>query len=187
MNKNRCPWAIEPLDIEYHDNEWGRETHNDQMLFEYLVLEGMQAGLSWSLILKKRENFKRVFDNFDYNICANYTDEYLESLRQYASIIRNKLKINSVRKNALAFIKVQEEFGSFDKYIWSFTDYRKINNKIENYKETPSETELSIKISKDMKKRGFSFVGSTIIYSYMQAIGMVNDHEKGCFCYKECC
>ena len=187
MNKNRCPWAKAPLDIEYHDNEWGRETHNDQMLFEYLILEGMQAGLSWSLILKKRENFKRVFDNFDYNTCANYTDEYLESLSQDASIIRNKLKINSVRKNALAFIKVQEEFGSFDKYIWSFTDYRKINNKIENYKEAPSETELSIKISKDLKKRGFSFVGSTIIYSYMQAIGMVNDHEKGCFCYKECC
>ena len=187
MNKNRCPWAIGPLDIEYHDNEWGRETHNDQMLFEYLILEGMQAGLSWSLILKKRENFKRAFDNFDYNICANYTDEYLESLRQDASIIRNKLKIYSVRKNAVAFLKVQKEFGSFDKYIWGFTDYKKINNQIENYKEAPSETELSIKISKDLKKRGFSFVGSTIIYSYMQAIGMINDHEKGCFCYKECC
>ena len=187
MNINRCPWAKDPLDIEYHDNEWGRETHNDQMLFEYLILEGMQAGLSWSLILKKRENFKRAFDNFDYSICANYTDEYLESLRQDASIIRNKLKINSVRKNALAFIKVQEEFGSFDKYIWSFTDYKKINNKLESYKDAPSETELSIKISKDMKKRGFSFVGSTIIYSYMQAIGMINDHEKGCFCYRECC
>ena len=187
MNKNRCSWAIEPLDIEYHDNEWGRETHNDQMLFEYLVLEGMQAGLSWSLILKKRENFKRTFDNFDYNICANYTDEYLESLRQDASIIRNKLKINSVRKNALAFIKVQEEFGSFDEYIWGFTDYKKINNKLESYKDAASESELSTKISKDLKKRGFSFVGSTIIYSYMQAIGMVNDHEKGCFCYKECC
>ena len=187
MNKSRCPWAKDPLDIEYHDNEWGRETHDDQMLFEYLILEGMQAGLSWSLILKKRENFKRAFDNFDYSICANYTDEYLESLRQDASIIRNKLKIYSVRKNAVAFLKVQKEFGSFDKYIWSVTDYRKINNKIENYKDAPSETELSIKISKDMKKRGFSFVGSTIIYSYMQAIGMVNDHEKGCFCYKECC
>ena len=187
MNKNRCPWAIEPLDIEYHDNEWGRETHNDQMLFEYLILEGMQAGLSWSLILKKRENFKRVFDNFDYNICANYTDEYLESLRHDASIIRNKLKINSVRKNALAFIKVQEEFGSFDKYIWGFTDYKKINNKLESYKDAASESELSTRISRDLKKRGFSFVGSTIIYSYMQAIGMINDHEKGCFCYKECC
>ena len=187
MNKNRCPWAKTPLDIEYHDNEWGRETHDEQMLFEYLVLEGMQAGLSWSLILKKRENFKRAFDNFDYNICANYTDEYLESLREDESIIRNKLKIYSVRKNALAFIKVQEEFGSFDKYIWGFTDYKKINNKLESYKDAASESELSTRISKDLKKRGFSFVGSTIIYSYMQAIGMINDHEKGCFCYKECC
>ena len=187
MNKKRCPWAIGPLDIEYHDNEWGRETHNDQMLFEYLILEGMQAGLSWSLILKKRENFKRAFDNFDYNICANYTDEYLESLREDASIIRNKLKIYSVRKNALAFIKVQKEFGSFDNYIWGFTNYKKIKNKFESYKDAASESELSTKISKDLKKRGFSFVGSTIIYSYMQAIGMINDHEKGCFCYKECC
>lgn len=186
MNKNRCPWVKAPLDIEYHDNEWGRETHNDQMLFEYLILEGMQAGLSWSLILKKRENFKRAFDNFDYNICANYTDEHLESLRQDVSIIRNKLKIYSVRKNAVAFLKVQREFGSFDKYIWGFTDYKKINNELENYKDAPSESDLSIKISKDMKKRGFSFVGSTIIYSYMQAIGMINDHEKGCFCYEEC-
>ena len=187
MNKNRCPWAKAPLDIEYHDNEWGRETHDEKMLFEYLVLEGMQAGLSWSLILKKRENFKRAFDNFDYNICANYTDEYLESLREDESIIRNKLKIYSVRKNALAFIKVQKEFGSFDKYIWGFTDYEKINNKLGSYKDALSESDLSIKISKDMKKRGFNFVGSTIIYSYMQAIGMINDHEKGCFCYEECC
>ena len=187
MNKNRCPWAKTPLDIEYHDNEWGRETHDEQMLFEYLVLEGMQAGLSWSLILKKRENFKRVFDNFDYNICANYTDEYLESLREDESIIRNKLKIYSVRKNALAFIKVQKEFGSFDKYIWGFTDYEKINNKLGSYKDALSESDLSIKISKDMKKRGFNFVGSTIIYSYMQAIGMINGHEKSCFCYEDCC
>ena len=187
MNKNRCPWAKAPLDIEYHDNEWGRETHDEQMLFEYLVLEGMQAGLSWSLILKKRENFKRAFDNFDYNICANYSDEYLESLREDESIIRNKLKIYSVRKNALAFIKVQKEFGSFDKYIWGFTDYEKINNKLGSYKDALSESDLSIKISKDMKKRGFNFVGSTIIYSYMQAIGMINDHEKSCFCYEDCC
>ena len=187
MNKSRCPWAKTPLDIEYHDNEWGRETYDEQMLFEYLVLEGMQAGLSWSLILKKRENFKRAFDNFDYNVCANYTDEYLESLREDESIIRNKLKIYSVRKNALAFIKVQKEFGSFDKYIWGFTDYKKINNKLESYKDALSESDLSIKISKDMKKRGFNFVGSTIIYSYMQAIGMINDHEKSCFCYEDCC
>ena len=187
MNKNRCPWVKTSLDIEYHDNEWGRETHDEQMLFEYLVLEGMQAGLSWSLILKKRENFKRTFANFDYNLCANYTDEYLESLREDESIIRNKLKIYSVRKNALAFIKVQKEFGSFDKYIWGFTDYKKINNKLECYKDALSESDLSIKISKDMKKRGFNFVGSTIIYSYMQAIGMINDHEKSCFCYEDCC
>ena len=187
MNKHRCTWAKDSLEIEYHDAEWGRETHDDKMLFEYLVLEGMQAGLSWSLILKKRENFKRAFDNFDYNICANYTDEYLESLRKDEGIIRNKLKIYSVRKNALAFIKVQKEFGSFDKYIWGFTDYKKIDNKLESYKDAPSESDLSIKISKDMKKRGFSFVGSTIIYSYMQAIGMINDHEKNCFCYEKCC
>ena len=187
MNKYRCPWAKDPLEIEYHDTEWGRETHDDKRLFEYLVLEGMQAGLSWSLILKKRENFKRAFDNFDYNICANYTDEYLESLREDESIIRNKLKIYSVRKNALAFIKVQKEFGSFDKYIWGFTDYEKINNKLGSYKDALSESDLSIKISKDMKKRGFNFVGSTIIYSYMQAIGMINDHEKSCFCYEDCC
>ena len=161
MNKNRCPWAKTPLDIEYHDNEWGRETHDEQMLFEYLILEGMQAGLSWSLILKKRENFKRAFDNFDYNICANYSDEYLELLREDESIIRNKLKIYSVRKNALAFIKVQKEFGSFDKYIWGFTDYKKINNELESYKDALSESDLSIKISKDMK--------------------------KSCFCYENCC
>ena len=187
MNKHRCPWAKAPLDIEYHDNEWGRETHDEQTLFEYLVLEGMQAGLSWSLILKKRENFKRAFDNFDYNICANYTDEYLESLRKDEGIIRNKLKIYSVRKNAFALIKVQEEFGSFDKYIWSLTDSKEINNKLTSNKDAPSESELSIKISKDLKKRGFSFVGGTIIYSYLQAIGMINDHEKGCFCFEECC
>ena len=187
MNKHRCPWAKDLLEIEYHDTEWGRETHDDQLLFEYLVLEGMQAGLSWSLILKKRENFKRAFDNFDYNICADYTDEYLESLRKDEGIIRNKLKIYSVRKNALAFIKVQKEFGSFDKYIWSFTNYKKINNKLTSYKDAPSESELSIKISKDLKKRGFNFVGGTIIYSYLQAIGIINDHEKGCFCYEECC
>ena len=186
MNKSRCPWAKDPLDIEYHDNEWGRETHNDQMLFEYLILEGMQAGLSWSLILKKRENFKRAFDNFDYSICANYTDEYLESLRQDASILRNKLKIYGVRKNALAFLKVREEFGTFDNYIWQFTDFKTLSSNLKSYKDAPSNIELSDKISKDMKKRGFTFVGSTIIYSYMQAIGMINDHQVDCFCYSDC-
>ena len=175
MNKHRCPWAKDPLEIEYHDNEWGRETHDDQTLFEYLVLEGMQAGLSWSLVLKKRENFKRVFNNFDYNICANYTDEYLESLREDESIIRNKLKIYSVRKNAIAFIKVQKAFGSFDKYIWSFTNNETI------YELDKVSSELSDTISKDLKQRGMTFVGTIIIYSYLQAIGIINSHEPKCF------
>ena len=187
MNKVRCSWAKGELDIIYHDTEWGRKTHDEQKLFEYLILEGMQAGLSWSLILKKRDNFKKAFDNFDYNICANYSDEYLESLRKDEGIIRNKLKIYGVRKNARAFIKIQEEFGSFDKYIWNFTNYKIINSNHKNSSDVPSKTELSDTISKDMKKRGFTFVGSTIIYSFMQAIGMVNDHIIDCFCYKECC
>lgn len=187
MNKVRCSWAKGELDIAYHDTEWGRKTHDERELFEYLILEGMQAGLSWSLILKKRENFKRAFDNFNYNICANYSDEYLESLRSDEGIIRNKLKIYGVRKNAIAFIKMQEEFGSFDKYIWNFTNYKTINSNHKTSSDVPSKTELSDAISKDMKKRGFTFVGSTIIYSYMQAIGMINDHTVDCFCHKECC
>ena len=165
MNKVRCSWAKGELDIAYHDTEWGRKTHDERELFEYLILEGMQAGLSWSLILKKRENFKRAFDNFDYNICANYSE----------------------RKNAIAFIKIQEEFGSFDKYIWNFTNYKTINSNHKTSSDVPSKTELSDAIGKDMKKRGFTFVGSTIIYSYMQAIGMINDHTVDCFCHKECC
>lgn len=186
MTKTRCSWAKSELDIQYHDIEWGRVSKDERELFEYLILEGMQAGLNWSLILRKRENFKRVFDNFDYNICANYTDEYLESLRSDESIIRNKLKIYGVRKNARAFIKVQEEFESFYNYIWSFVNFQKINNNLLNYTDAPSKTELSDKISKDMKKRGFTFVGSTIIYSYLQAIGVINDHQIDCFCYEEC-
>ncbi|AME09253.1 MULTISPECIES: DNA-3-methyladenine glycosylase I [Gemella] len=184
--KNRCLWAKNELDILYHDNEWCRPTHNEREFFEYLVLEGMQAGLSWSLILKKRENFKRAFNNFDYKICANYSDEYLENLRQDESIIRNKLKIYSVRKNARAFLEIQKEFGTFDNYIWKFSDYKTIQNNFNNSSEVPSTSDLSDKISRDMKKRGFTFVGSTIIYSFMQAIGMLNDHTGECFCYKEC-
>ena len=187
MTKIRCPWVKGELDTKYHDTEWGRKTHDERELFEYLILEGMQAGLSWSLILKKRENFRKAFDNFDYNICANYSDDYLNSLLEDEGIIRNKLKIYGVRKNALAFLKVREEFGTFDNYIWQFTDFKTLSSNLKSYKDAPSNTELSDKISKDMKKRGFSFVGSTIIYSYMQAIGMINDHEKGCFCYEECC
>ena len=186
MTKIRCAWAQGELHEEYHDNEWGRKTHDERELFEYLILEGMQAGLSWSLILKKRENFRRAFDNFDYNICANYSDDYLNSLLEDKGIIRNKLKIYSVRKNALAFLKVQEEFGTFDNYIWQFTNFKTLSSNLKSYKDAPSNTELSDKISKDMKKRGFTFVGSTIIYSYMQAIGMINDHQMDCFCYDDC-
>ena len=186
MTKIRCPWVKGELDIKYHDTEWGRKTHDERELFEYLILEGMQAGLSWSLILKKRENFRKAFDNFDYNICANYSDDYLNSLLEDEGIIRNKLKIYGVRKNALAFLKVREEFGTFDNYIWQFTDFKMLSSNLKSYKDAPSNTELSDKISKDMKKRGFTFVGSTIIYSYMQAIGMINDHQVDCFCYSDC-
>ena len=186
MTKIRWPWLISDLDTQYHDTEWGRKTHDERELFEYLILEGMQAGLSWSLILKKRENFRKAFDNFDYNICANYSDDYLNSLLEDEGIIRNKLKIYGVRKNALAFLKVREEFGTFDNYIWQFTDFKTLSSNLKSYKDAPSNTELSDKISKDMKKRGFTFVGSTIIYSYMQAIGMINDHQVDCFCYSDC-
>lgn len=186
MTKIRCPWAKGELDTKYHDTEWGRKTHDERELFEYLILEGMQAGLSWSLILKKRENFRKAFDNFDYNICTNYSDDYLNSLLEDEGIIRNKLKIYGVRKNALAFLKVREEFGTFDNYIWQFTDFKTLSSNLKSYKDAPSNTELSDKISKDMKKRGFTFVGSTIIYSYMQAIGMINDHQVDCFCYGDC-
>ena len=186
MTKIRCPWVKGELDTKYHDTEWGRKTHDERELFEYLILEGMQAGLSWSLILKKRENFRKSFDNFDYNICANYSDDYLNSLLEDEGIIRNKLKIYGVRKNALAFLKVREEFGTFDNYIWQFTDFKTLSSNLKSYKDAPSNTELSDKISKDMKKRGFTFVGSTIIYSYMQAIGMINDHQVDCFCYSDC-
>ena len=186
MTKIRCPWAKGELDTKYHDTEWGRKTHDERELFEYLILEGMQAGLSWSLILKKRENFRKAFDNFDYNICTNYSDDYLNSLLEDEGIIRNKLKIYGVRKNALAFLKVREEFGTFDNYIWQFTDFKTLSSNLKSYKDAPSNTELSDKISKDMKKRGFTFVGSTIIYSYIQAIGMINDHQVDCFCYSDC-
>ena len=182
----RCSWAKSELEIAYHDNTWGRITKDERELFEYLILEGMQAGLSWSLILKKHENFKLAFDNFDYNICANYSDDYLESLRTNEGIIRNKLKIYGVRKNALAFLKVQEQFGSFYNYIWSFTNGKKIVNSWCSKEEVPANSELSDRISKDMKKRGFTFVGTTIIYSYLQAIGIINDHLVDCICYKKC-
>lgn len=185
MDKNRCGWAKDSYDIDYHDNEWGKEQHDDQMLFEFLILEGMQAGLSWNTILRKRDNFRKAFDGFDVNKVATYDEDKIQDLLQDAGIIRNRLKIRGTVKNANAFLAVQKEFGSFDTYLWGFVNYKPIINHFHELQEVPTKTELSDSISKDMKKRGFTFVGSTIIYAYMQAIGMVNDHLTTCFVYNE--
>lgn len=183
---NRCSWCgTDPLYVKYHDEEWGVPVHNDKKLFEFLLLEGFQAGLSWKTILLKRKNFRRAFDNFNFNKIANYDSQKIESLMQNSGIIRNRLKITSAVTNAKAFIQVRKEFGSFDKYIWSFVNGKTIQNKFKSLKELPARTELSDLISKDLKKRGFNFVGSTIIYAHMQATGMVNDHLVDCFRYKE--
>lgn len=184
--KKRCSWAgNDPLYIAYHDEEWGVPVYDDATLFEFLVLETFQAGLSWITILKKRENFREAFDNFDYKKIANYKEEKYEELLLNKGIIRNKLKIKATISNADFFIKVQEEFGTFSKYIWGFCDNKPIKNAFKNREEVPATTELSDKISKDLKKRGFKFVGSTVVYAYMQATGMVNDHVTDCFRYDE--
>ena len=185
-NLTRCPWpANDPLYIKYHDKEWGVPVHNDKKLFEFLLLEGFQAGLSWRTILYKRQNFRKAFDNFDFNKVAKYDKRKINSLMKDAGIIRNHLKINSAVSNAKAFIAVRKEFGTFDKYIWGFVKGKPIKNNFKSLKELPARTELSDIISKDLKKRGFNFVGSTIIYAHMQATGMVNDHLVDCFRYKE--
>lgn len=182
----RCPWpADDKLYIKYHDKEWGVPVHNDKKLFEFLLLEGFQAGLSWRTILYKRQNFRKAFDNFDFNKVARYDKRKINSLMKDAGIIRNQLKINSAVSNAKAFIAVRKEFGTFDKYIWGFVDGKPIKNSFKSLKELPARTELSDLISKDLKKRGFNFVGSTIIYAHMQATGMVNDHLVECFRYNE--
>jgi DNA-3-methyladenine glycosylase I len=184
--KNRCPWpGDDPIYIAYHDKEWGVPIHSDKKLFEFLLLEGFQAGLSWRTILMKRPNFRMAFDNFDYNKIAGYKRKKIESLMKDAGIIRNRLKIESAVKNAKAFIELRKEFGTFDKYIWSFVDNKPVINKFKTLKELPARTELSDTISKDLKKRGFNFVGSTIIYAHLQATGVVNDHLISCFRYKE--
>lgn len=186
MNKHRCGWCIgDPLYEAYHDEEWGLPVYDDETLFEFLILETFQAGLSWITILKKRENFRKAFDNFDHKTIANYQPPKVKALLQNAGIIRNKLKINATITNAQAFIKIQEEFGSFSEYIWNFVNGKPIKNKFRNYIDAPANTPLSDTISKDLKKRGFKFVGSTVIYAHMQATGMVNDHEIGCFRYHE--
>lgn len=178
----RCAWSTKnQLDQDYHDEEWGVPLHDDPMLFEFLILEGAQAGLSWSTVLAKRENYRKAFDNFDVHKIIRYDQTKIDALLQDKGIIRNKLKVNSVVTNAKAFIKVQEEFGSFDTYIWSFVDGKTIQNTWKDISEVPSKTAISDKMSKDLKKRGFKFIGSTICYAFMQATGMVNDHTTDCF------
>ncbi|MFC6857956.1 DNA-3-methyladenine glycosylase I [Zunongwangia atlantica] len=184
--KHRCGWCLgDPLYEAYHDEEWGVPVHDEQKLFEFLVLETFQAGLSWITILRKRENFREAFDDFDYKKVAKYSEEKIQELLLNPGIIRNKLKVRSAVTNAQLFMKIQEEFGSFDQYIWSFVDHKPLQNKVENYKNAPATTEISDKLSKDLKKRGFKFVGSTVVYAHMQATGMVNDHEVSCFRYEE--
>ncbi len=179
---SRCSWCGEdPLYVRYHDREWGVPVHSDRKLFEFLVLEGAQAGLSWITVLRKREAYRQAFDRFDFDRVAAYDGRKLQSLLNNPGIIRNRLKIHSAVQNARAFLRVREEFGTFNKYIWSFVDGKPIRNKWRSLREIPAKTELSDKISKDLKQRGFSFVGSTIVYAHMQATGMVNDHVTDCF------
>lgn len=182
---NRCAWCgTDQLYVKYHDDEWGVPVHDDRKLFEMLNLEGAQAGLSWITILKKRENYLELFDNFDAEKIVNYSEKKIEMILQNSGIVRNKLKVNSVVTNAKAFLEIKNEFGSFDKYIWQFVDGKQIINKINHINEVPVKTEISDAMSKDLKKRGFKFVGSTICYAFMQAVGMVNDHTTDCFRYK---
>ncbi|MCT4699158.1 DNA-3-methyladenine glycosylase I [Tenacibaculum haliotis] len=184
--KKRCFWVSDdPLYIAYHDKEWGVPVYDDKALFEFLILETFQAGLSWITILKKRENFREAFDDFDYKKIATYNEDKYNELLLNSGIIRNKLKIKSAISNAQLFMEVQKEFGSFSKYIWGFVDGKPIKNIFDKREDVPATTVLSDKISKDLKKRGFKFVGSTVMYAYMQATGMVNDHTTDCFRYNE--
>ena len=182
MIKSRCTWCgDDPLYMEYHDKEWGVPVFSDDKLFEFLLLETFQAGLSWITILRKRDNFRLAFDNFNYQKIAMYDQEKYESLLLDAGIVRNKLKIRATIVNAQLFMKTQKEFGSFSNYFWQFTDHKPLENKRQDLLQVPATTTLSDTISKDLKKRGFKFVGSTVIYAYMQAVGMVNDHIEECF------
>jgi DNA-3-methyladenine glycosylase I len=184
--KRRCEWSgSDPLYIKYHDREWGVPLHDDRRLFEMLILEGAQAGLSWITILKKREAFREAFDHFDHARVAKYDGRKIRELLLNREIIRNRLKIQAAVQNAQAFLKVEEEFGSFDRYIWQFVGNRPIRNRWRKLQEIPAQTKESDALSRDLKKRGFKFVGSTICYAFMQAVGMVNDHVIGCFRYKE--
>lgn len=184
--KPRCGWCEgDALYEAYHDTEWGVPLFEDNQLFEFLILETFQAGLSWITILRKRENFRKAFDNFDYKKIADYSEEKVAELMNDSGIIRNKQKILASISNAEAYMKIQEEYGSFSSYIWKFIDGTPIQTNLKSYKQAPASTELSITISKDLKKRGFKFVGPTVVYAHMQATGMVNDHEIDCFRHKE--
>jgi DNA-3-methyladenine glycosylase I len=184
---DRCSWCgSDPLYVHYHDTEWGVPVRDDATLFEFLLLEGAQAGLSWITVLRKREGYRRLFDNFDPQKIARYSDRKLSTLLENPAIIRNRLKVQAARRNARAFLAVQEAFGSFGDYIWGFVDGRPIQNQWHSTDQVPATSPVSDAISKDMKQRDFSFVGSTIIYAHMQATGMVNDHVVGCFRHLEC-
>ena len=184
--KRRCSWCTnDPQYIDYHDHEWGIPVHSDRRLFEFLVLESAQAGLSWLIILRKRNAYRAAFDKFDYNKIANYSERKIRILLQDPGIIRNRLKIRSTVTNARAFIEVRAEFGTFNKYIWSFVDGKPVRNKWKTVKDVPANTKLSDTISRDLKLRGFTFIGSTICYAFMQAVGIVNDHTIDCFRYSD--
>ena len=182
---SRCPWPTDGLYVRYHDEEWGVPVHDDRRLFEFLVLEGAQAGLSWHIVLKKRDNYRRAFDGFDPEIVARYSAARTKKLLNDPGIIRNRLKIQSAVQNARSFLKVQEEFGSFDAYIWRFVGGRPVVNFWKSMKSVPARTGISDKMSKDLRQRGFNFVGTTICYAHMQATGMVNDHLVDCFRHKQ--
>ncbi|MCX7551022.1 DNA-3-methyladenine glycosylase I [Xanthomarina sp. F2636L] len=186
MKNHTCGWCVgDDLYQAYHDLEWGVPVKDDETFFEFLVLETFQAGLSWITILRKRENFRKAFDNFDYKKIANYKQDKIDSLLLDAGIVRNKLKVNGTVTNAKLFMDIQKEFGSFNNYVWKFVNNRPIKNSLQNYKDAPATTAISDALSKDLKKRGFKFVGSTVMYAFMQATGLINDHEVGCFRYEE--
>lgn len=184
MEKHRCGWCLgDPTYEAYHDTEWGVPVRDDRTMFEFLILETFQAGLSWITVLRKRPNFREAFDEFDFHKVAAYGEDKIASLLENPGIIRNRLKVRAAVTNAQAYLKIREEFGSFCAYFWGFTDGKTICNQVVDYKKAPPTTPLSDRISKDLKKRGFKFVGSTVVYAHMQATGMVNDHEVSCFRY----
>ncbi len=186
MTKRRCKWVNDnPLMIKYHDEEWGKPVHDDLVLFEYIILDAFQAGLSWNMVINKRENFRKAFNNFDPNKISKYTEKEIQRLLNDKGIIRNKAKINSTIINAKKFLEVKKEFGSFDRYIWQFVNYKTIDNNLKDISKIQSKDKNSDKMSEDLKKREFKFVGSIICYAFMQAAGLINDHTIDCFRYKE--